>query len=522
MVAHLQPPSTPQSAISTSPTAATTPSASPTTSPHTNRRTTAAAATSPTSSSSAAPSFRLPAVLPSPPPRVQRCVVVTGVRTPFVKSFTSLRTTPALNLAATAVSALLTATALPPSYIDQLVLGNVVVSTASPNIAREVVLDLHLPPTIPGTTVSVACLSGLEAVAIGVAAVERGDAECVVAGGVDSTSNAEMPLPQHVTSALGVYQMGGGNKRGWQGWRELLSGLGMPWTWLPSAPTVSERSTGRTMGYHADLMAEINGITREEQDAWSVRSHQLAAKARKDGKMDQEVYPVTTTDNRHITRDSLIRESIDIGKLASLPPAFRPPPTGTVTAASSSALTDGASACLLMSASLAASMGYASDVSVVTYVKSAIDPFPQLLLAPAIAIPIALHRARLRLADIDLFEFHEAFAGQVLATLACLDSVEFYSKVGLLVEGGKVGKVDRDRVNVNGGSIAIGHPFGATGGRLVTSLCAEMRRRASRYGLISICAAGGIGGVMILERRDEWEEDARAPGAARREESAKT
>ena len=433
-------------------------------------------------------------------------MVVTGVRTPFVRSFTALRSTSALTLAATAISALLAATALPPWRVDQLVLGNVVVSTSSPNIAREAVLDLHLPPSIPGTTVSVACLSGLEAVALAVAAVERGEADCVIAGGVDSTSNAEMPLPQHVTSALALYQMGGGNKRGWQGWRELLSGLGMPWTWLPSAPTVSERSTGMRMGDHADLMAEINGITREEQDAWSVRSHQLAAKARKDGKLDAEVCPITTADGRRITRDSLIRDSIDVGKLASLPPVFRPPPIGTVTAASSSALTDGASACLLMSAPLAASMGYATDISVVTYVKCAVDPFPQLLLAPAIAIPIALHRAGLQLADIDLFEFHEAFAGQVLATLACLDSADFYIRVGLPVVGGKVGKVDRDRVNVNGGSIALGHPFGATGGRLVASLCAEMRRRQVRYGLISVCAAGGIGGVMIVERREQWDD----------------
>ena len=368
MVQHLQPPqpAPAQRAIHVYHTAS---SSQPPSSPVPNR-------TNPSSSTGAATSFRLPPVLPSPPPRAQRCVIVTGVRTPFVKSFTSLRTTSALTLAASAISALLTSTALPPSHIDQLILGNVVVSTASPNIAREVVLDLHLPPSIPGTTVSVACLSGLEAVALGVGAVERGDAECVIAGGVDSTSSAEMPLPQHVTNALALYQMGGGNKRGWQGWRELLTGLGMPWTWLPSAPTVSERSTGRTMGYHADLMAEINAITRDEQDAWSVRSHQLAAKARKDGKMGKEVCAVTTSDNRRITRDSLIRESIDVGKLASLPPAFRPPPTGTVTAASSSALTDGASACLLMSASLAASLGYATDISLVTYVKTAIDPSP--------------------------------------------------------------------------------------------------------------------------------------------------
>ena len=388
------------------------------------------------------------------------------------------------------MSGLLSRAALSPSHVDQLILGNVVVSTSSPNIARETVLALNLPRTIPGTTVSIACLSGLEAIALAAKEVERGDVQCVIAGGVDSCSNTEMPLPAHVTAALSMYQMGGGNKKGWAGYRELLWSLGSPWSWLPSAPTVSERSTGKTMGYHADLMAEINRVSREEQDSFSLDSHRKASQARKEGKFTAEIAAVKLSDGSVVKDDNIIRDKIDLGKLASLPPAFRPAPLGSITAATSSPLTDGASAVLVMSEAKAASLQYPTDISIVSYVKSGIDPHPQLLLAPARCIPVALRQVGLTLADIDLLEFHEAFAGQVLSTFRVLAA-----------DG--VGEVDMRRVNVNGGSVALGHPFAATGGRIVMGVCDEMRRRKARYALISICAAGGIGGVMILERRDD-------------------
>jgi acetyl-CoA acyltransferase len=287
-----------------------------------------------------------------------------------------------------------------------------------------------------------------------------------------------------------MYQMGGGNRKGWAGYRELVLGMGWPWSWLPSTPTVSERSTGKTMGYHADLMAEINAVSREVQDKFALQSHQKAARARKEGKFDAELCAVTLTDMTVVKADNIIRDKIDLGKLSSLPPVFRPPPIGTVTAATSSPLTDGASAVLVMSEAKAASLGYPTDISMLSYVKSGIDPHPQLLLAPARCIPVALRQAGLTLADIDLLEFHEAFSAQVLSTFKVLHD-----------EG--VGDVDMARVNVNGGSVAVGHPFAATGGRIVMGVCDEMRRRKARYALISVCAAGGIGGVMVLERTEQ-------------------
>ena len=435
---------------------------------------------------------------PPPPPRpLRRACIVSGCRTPFIKSFTSFRTTPTLALSSAAVSSLLSSLSLPPSSLDLLILGNVVVSTSSPNVARETALDLHLPPTLPAFTVSAACVSGLEAIAQAVAQVETGHARCIVAGGVDSCSSAEMPLPQHVTAALAQYQMGGGNKAGWKGQWALLSGMGWPWHWLPSQPTVSERSTGKTMGFHADMMAEINGVTRQAQDEYTVESHRKAAAARREGRMAGEVCAVTTRDGAVVDRDNLIRDSIDVGRLASLPPVFRPPPLGTVTAASSSALTDGAAVVLVMEEGRARELGYAVDIGVRAYVRAAFEPFPQLLLAPALAIPRALREAGLKAEDVDLWELHEAFAGQVLATLRVLEDEEWYERVTGRRERTVV---DRAKLNVNGGSVALGHPFAATGGRLVTSACNELRRRRARFCLISICAAGGLGGVMILER----------------------
>ena len=185
--------------------------------------------------------------LSASPRSLQRAVIVTGARTPFCKSFTDLISVDSIALAVSAVGGLIQHSHLAAHDIDQVILGNVVQNTAAPNVAREVILDLNLPKTIPGLTISIACLSGLEAVALAVAQIETGAASVIIAGGTDSTSNAEMPLPRQLTVALGTYQMGGGNKKGWTGKRELLANAGSPFSWFPSAPTVSERSTGKTM-----------------------------------------------------------------------------------------------------------------------------------------------------------------------------------------------------------------------------------------------------------------------------------
>lgn len=242
-------------------------------------------------------------------------------------------------------------------------------------------------------------------------------------------SNPDLPMPRRFTQALAKYQQGGGNKKGWAGLREMLSEAGSPSTWLPKPNAISERSTGKTMGYHADLMAEINGIERKDQDAFAMASHAKAARAQKDGRLREEIVPVSPGKGAApVAVDDIVRGEQDAAKVAKLPPAFRPPPKGTVTAASSSPLTDGASAVLVMEEEHARALGFPADVFVLAYVKTAIDPNPQLLLAPAVGISRALDRAGLSLSDIDVFEIHEAFAAQVLSTIKVLASPDFARK----------------------------------------------------------------------------------------------
>src|SRR5438309_1497704 len=253
----------------------------------------------------------------------------------------------------------------------------------------------------------------------------------------------------------------------------------------PVAPGIRETSTGLTMGESAERMAAINRISRESQDAWALRSHERAAAAWDDGRLAQEVAPVYL-DGHAVTADNHIRRDSSLEKLAALRPVFDRE-HGTITAGNASPLTDGAAAVVLASEARARAWGREPLASVRSYAYAAVDPADQLLIAPAYAIPIALRRAGITLDDVDVFEMHEAFAAQVLATLVVL-------------ERNGVGRIPEEKLNVMGGSIALGHPFGATGARVVLSLANEMRRRNARYGLASVCAAGGNGAAIVLER----------------------
>jgi acetyl-CoA acyltransferase len=424
-----------------------------------------------------------------------KAVIIMGARTPFVKAFGPLMKVDSIGLGVASVGGLINKAKLDPNHIDEIIWGNVVLNTKAPNVAREIVLDLNLPKKITGVTVSRACHSGLEAILQGVRLIEHGGADCVIAGGSDSMSNGEISLPNHISWALGQYQFGG--EKGFKGFVKLLKNAGPPSTWIPTPPSITERSTGHTMGYHADLIAENRDVKREAQDALAMASHTNAARARREGKFKEEIVPVTLPNGEGIvSEDNLIREKQDSSKMAKLKPVFRK--QGTVTAASSSPLTDGGSCVLIMSEKKARELGYPTDITVRSYATTAIDPFPELLLAPTLAIPKALDNAGLTLNDIDIVEMHEAFAAQVLATIACLASKQFCKE--RLGRDEPVGEIDPRKVNVNGSSIAVGHPFSATGGRVVTAAINELRRSGKRYALISICAAGGIGGAAIIER----------------------
>ncbi|KAF0852233.1 mitochondrial trifunctional enzyme 3-ketoacyl-CoA thiolase--acetyl-CoA acyltransferase--beta-ketothiolase subunit b [Andalucia godoyi] len=449
--------------------------------------------------------------------RPQRAVIVGGVRTPFRKAFSDVMHLTSIDLGVHSVRGLLHKyrEKLPATAVDEIIWGNVVLNTAAPNIAREIVVDLNLPPHIHGVTVSRACLSGLEAIELAVSRIEHGDADVVIAGGSDSMSNGELPLPRHLTHALAMLQYAGKSQSPIAKVISFFKMAGSPLSWMPSPPQIAERSTGKKMGYHADLMAEINGISRSAQDAFALSSHAKAAAAQKHGYLAEEIVPVPSARNpaQLLSEDNIVRKDAltngpEIsGKMSKLRPCFRSGAEASVTAATSSPLTDGGSAVLVVSEAKAKALGLPTDIRLVAFINCAVDPYPQLLLAPALAIPRALFDAGLTLDDIDIFELHEAFAAQVLCTVAVLANEEFCAKripQEYLPAGKKViGKIPLEKINPCGSSIAIGHPFAATGGRLVASASNQLRRTGKRYALLSVCAAGGMGGVAIIERVEE-------------------
>jgi acetyl-CoA acyltransferase len=423
----------------------------------------------------------------------RRVVIVSGSRTPFTKAFSELRKLDTIDLASAACKGLIDKSKIDPRNIDEVIWGSVIFKSSAPNTARELVLDLNLPPNIPGMTVTRACLSGLQAITSAAAVIERGDADVIIAGGSDSVSNAEVPLPSNLTLAMGKLTFGG--KITPKKVVGALSELDSPKDLLPSAPKIAERSTGRTMGQHADEMAEKNGISREAQDAFAIRSHGNAYNAQQAGRFDDEISAVQIG-HVSLTKDTLVRETVDPKKLAKLRPVFRK--EGTITAASSSPLTDGASAVLLMSEEKAIELGYKPEIALVDWCYTALDPFDQLLIGPALAIPQLLEKNKLTLEDIDIFEIHEAFAAQVLSVTKALADEDFCkTKLGL---DKAYGKIPEEKINPHGGSVALGHPFAATGGRLVTTAANELRANGKKRAVVTLCAGGAMGGAALLEK----------------------
>ncbi|EKG06006.1 thiolase protein-like protein, putative [Trypanosoma cruzi] len=432
----------------------------------------------------------------------QKAVFVTGARTPFAKSFGSLMTVDNVRLGTAAVGGLLRKSKLDPKEVNHVIWGNVVLQLDAHNCAREIVIELNLPKNITAHFTSMACATGLNAMAQAVMMIESGHADVVIAGGSDSMSNARLVAP--ATLSYGLARLTMGKKKGLAALPAFFKEAGYnPLSWLPRPLALEERSTGRTMGWHGDLIGELNNISRADQEALAIASHKNASEAVMKGYMEEEVVPVTVTRNGEtveFVKDEYIQSDIEKmkAKLPTLKPAFRRP-NGTITPATSSGLTDGGSAMLLMSEEKAKQLGYPTDISVKSWHFSAIDPYPQLLLAPVLGWGPTLKRAGLTAEDIDLFEIHEAFAAQVLATIKCLQSPEFFERYTGSRDVVLKEKFDFSKLNVNGGAMALGHPFAATGGRLVTSLANELRRSGKRHGLISICAAGGLGGIAVLE-----------------------
>lgn len=423
-----------------------------------------------------------------------RIALVDGVRTPFVKSWADYNRLTALDLARRAVQELIEKSELDPELLDEIVMGAVLSPTRTPNIAREIVISLGLPKRIPGFTLGRACASGLQAVTSAAESMLAGKNQVVIAGGAESLSNVPVQYSKNFVSALMSFQ----KAKTMQQRVAALGAINPKKDLLPQPPELTEISTGRTMGQHAEEMARAWGITRAEQDAYAVMSHQRAAAAVQEGRFSGEIAAVLAPPDQHpVTADSYVRGDTTPEQLGRLRPAFDKK-YGTLTAGNSSGLTDGASAVLLMTEEKAKALGYTPLAFIKGWAYAALDPEQGLLMGPSYATPKVLDDCKLKLSDIDLVDMHEAFAAQVLCNLKAWESPKFAKdKLGRDMP---IGAVDMTRFNVNGGSIALGHPFGATGGRMLISTARELQRRNGRYALLTLCAAGAMGVSMIIER----------------------
>lgn len=422
----------------------------------------------------------------------RRVAIVAGLRTPFARAGTTLKSLSAIDLAKRCVAELIQRSGVDGKLVEAVVYGTVVPSVIAPNIAREVSLLPLLPKGVQAFTVSRACASANQAITDAADQIVLGHADVVIAGGAESLSNVPILHSRGMSEAL----VAASRAKSFGGRVKALAKV-RPRDLVPITPAIAEPSTGETMGESAEKMAKINGIPRGDQDHFALRSHRLAAAGTDDGRLTAEIVPVYVPPSfEPMTSDNGIRADSTMEKLKSLKPVFDRK-YGTVTAGNSSPLTDGASAVLLMSEERARSLGYEPMAYIRSYAYAALDPGEQLLMGPVLAAPVALQRAGLSLGDMDLIEMHEAFAAQVLCNLHGFESRAWAERAGF---SEPLGEVDRSKLNVMGGSIAIGHPFGATGGRILTTLCNELARRGGQFGLMTVCAAGGMGHAMVIER----------------------
>lgn len=419
-------------------------------------------------------------------------VVVSGVRLPFAQVSTIYEKELAVDLQRLAITGLLTQTALDPSQIDYVVCGNVIQEVRTSNLAREASLNAGLPLTIGAHTVAQACISANAAIATGAEKILSGRASVVIAGGAETFSDVPIRLKRPIRQKL--ITMNKAMKKGGPlgAVRHMVKGLKMKDIGIET-PAIANYTTGEVMGVSSDRLSAKFGVSRKEQDEFTVRSHTLAAKAHADGFYENEVIPYNGS-----TKENGIKGDSSYESVAKLKPAFIKP-HGTHTAANSSFLTDGAAATLIMSESKAKELGYKPLAYLRDWSFKACDPFEELLLGPTYCSQEILSRNNLQMSDVGVFEIHEAFAGQILSNLVAMASQEFADKN---FGGKKVGVVDMDKMNTKGGSLSIGHPFGATGSRLVTTASRRLQMEQERFALLAACADGGMGTAMLLERYD--------------------
>ncbi|KJE95862.1 trifunctional protein [Capsaspora owczarzaki ATCC 30864] len=422
-------------------------------------------------------------------------VLVEAVRTPFLTSGSEFAELMPHDLQRMAFKGLLGRTGINPATIDYVIAGTVIQEVKTSNVAREAAIGAGIPLSVPANTVTMACISSNLAMTNAVNLIATGNADIVVAGGTESMSDVPIRFSRNIRKRL----IASRKVKSTAGYLGLLSGLKLA-DLAPELPAVAEFSTNEVMGHSADRLATAFGVTRRESDEYALRSHTFADKAAKAGLLKDVLSVIVPKKAVTVSADNGVRVSTP-EKLAALKPAFIKP-NGTVTAANASFLTDGASAALLMSADKAKALGLKPLAYLREHVYVSQDPKDQLLLGPAYATPKVLAKAGLSLKDIDVIEFHEAFAGQILANIKALDS-DYFCKTEMGLQG-KYGALDMNKFNLWGGSLSLGHPFGATGVRLAVTAAHRLAHENGRYALVAACAAGGLGHAMVLERFEKF------------------
>ncbi|MDK9738289.1 acetyl-CoA C-acyltransferase FadI [Vibrio sp. D404a] len=422
----------------------------------------------------------------------ERVAVVAGLRTPFARQSTEFSQVPAVDLGKMVVSEMLARTDIDPALIEQVVFGQVVQMPEAPNIAREIVLGTGMNIHTDAYSVTRACATSFQAAANVAESIMAGTIDVGIAGGADSSS----VLPIGVSKKLAANLLALSKTKTLGQKLKILKSLSVK-DLMPVPPAVAEYSTGLSMGQTAEQMAKTHGITREEQDALAHRSHSLAAQAWQDGKIQDEVMTAFPAPyKKYISEDNNIRKDSTLEGYAKLRPAFDRQ-YGSVTAANATPLTDGAAAVMLMREGKAKELG----LEVLGYIRgfafSAIGVETDMLMGPTYATSKVLENTGLELSDLTLIDMHEAFAAQALANVKMFASDEFAQKN--LGRGQAIGEIDMEKFNVLGGSIAYGHPFAATGARMMTQTLRELKRRGGGLALNTACAAGGLGAAMILE-----------------------
>jgi acetyl-CoA acyltransferase len=428
----------------------------------------------------------------TPIPADRDVVVVDAARTPFCKSNGAFNGLMSWELGREAIKGLLAKTGLSPRVVDLVVMGSVIQDPRTSNLAREAMLGAGLPHTTPAFTTTLACISANVAATTAAESIQLGRVDVAVVGGAESFSDPPIRLSKNLRRALVKSQ----KVKAPQEYMKILADLS-PQDLVPDIPSAAEFSTGLTMGQSCERLAHRVGVSRRESDEWAVRSHVLADQAWKEGRYADEVVPVAVPPAFGlVSADDGPRGESTMDAVGKLKPAFDRD-FGVLTAASSSFLTDGGSAVLLMSAEKAKALGQKTRSILRDWVYAAGDPLEELLAGPALTIPKILARNNLTVKDVGVWEIHEAFAAQVVANLKLLDDKNFLrERVGVDIT---IGEIPLDRINAWGGSLSLGHPFGATGGRLIATATRRLQATGHRFAIISGCAAGGHGSAILIE-----------------------